>query len=610
MEYWCNYASQYDGEPSLHDAQAPPWIIQALSNASITDFVIIEYRDQLGGRVAETNFGRKADGSAYVVELGAKFYVLNRRRYSDYDSIETFNETGAVDFTDLLDDYEDAYSTLEQDAGYILTQNLQDRSVRSGLSLAGWKPAKDPAAQAVEWWEFDWEYAAPPEQSSQEFAIVNYNTTFYQWSDENNFVFDQRGFSAFISGEASTFLEDEDARLLLNTVVANITYDDSKVVIENEDGSCVQADYAICTFSLGVLQSDTITFEPELPDWKQLGIETFSMGTYTKIFLQFPPDKVFWNTSYQFFLYADPDERGYYPVFQSLDGEGFLPGSGIIFVTVVQAQSYVVEAQDDETTKAEVLAVLRDMFGNDTVPDPIAFMYPRWSLEPWAYGSYSNWPPGTTLEMHQNLRANVGRLYFAGEATSTEYFGFLHGAWYEGQAVGQHVAGTQIKEPPDHFTEASTALPSLPSSRKTMDQERAIKSRCTTFIKRIRSSTVSKAQNKETAKLDIKSKPNASPHPLQSHPHVTTFAACEHPCAATTEEITCEPHAEGLHQRYQHHRYEHHSPDRPKEDFSRVVYLGEDYWISKEDVGGLDRVGAVKEDDDTVGDSAAGWPLR
>lgn len=189
-----------------------------------------------------------------------------------------------------------------------------------------------------------------------------------------------------------------------------------------------------------MLQSDTITFEPELPDWKQLGIETFSMGTYTKIFLQFPPDRVFWNTSYQFFLYADPRERGYYPVFQSLDGEGFLPGSGIIFVTVVQTQSYVVEAQDDEITKEEVLDVLRSMFGAENVPEPIAFMYPRWSLEPWAYGSYSNWPPGTTLEMHQNLRANVGRLYFAGEATSAEYFGFLHGAWFEGQAVGNSIA--------------------------------------------------------------------------------------------------------------------------------------------------------------------------
>ena len=171
-----------------------------------------------------------------------------------------------------------------------------------------------------------------------------------------------------------------------------------------------------------------------------MGIETFAMGTYTKIFLQFPPDKVFWNTSYQYFLYADPEERGYYPLFQSLDADGFLPGSGIIFVTVVQTQSYVVEAQDDATTKAEVLAVLRDMFGQDNVPDPIDFTYPRWSLEPWAYGSYSNWPPGTSLEMHENLRANVGRLYFAGEATSAEYFGFLHGAYFEGQKVGMEVA--------------------------------------------------------------------------------------------------------------------------------------------------------------------------
>ncbi|KAL8651796.1 MAG: hypothetical protein Q9210_003064 [Variospora velana] len=378
--------------------------------------------------------------------------------YSDYDSLATFNETGSVNFTGLLDDYEDAYSTLEQDAGHLLTQNLQDRSVRSGLSLAGWRPGEDAAFQAVEWWEFDWEYAEPPvelhllrfsspvltlmqEQSSQEFAIVNYNTTFYQYSDENNLIYDQRGFNAFIKGEASTFLSDNDPRLLLNTVVTNISYDHSGVTIINEDGGCVQADYAICTFSLGVLQSDTVAFEPELPDWKRLGIETFSMGTYTKIFLQFPSDQVFWDTSYQFFLYADPHQRGYYPVFQSLDGEGFLPRSGIIFVTVVQSQSHVVEAQDDETTKQEVLAVLRDMFGAENVPEPIAFMYPRWSLEPWAYGSYSNWPPGTTLEMHQNLRANVDRLYFAGEATSSQYFGFLHGAWFEGQAAGEAIAG-------------------------------------------------------------------------------------------------------------------------------------------------------------------------
>jgi polyamine oxidase len=163
------------------------------------------------------------------------------------------------------------------------------------------------------------------------------------------------------------------------------------------------------------------------------------MGTYTKIFLQFPPDKQFWDADTQFFLYADPIERGWYPVWQSLSGPGFLPGSGILFATVVYSQSYRAELQSDEATLAEVMSVLKSMFGDD-IPDPIDFMYPRWSTEPWAYGSYSNWPPGYSIEMHQNLRANLGHLYFAGEALSAEYFGFLQGAYYEGQFVGNKLA--------------------------------------------------------------------------------------------------------------------------------------------------------------------------
>lgn len=79
------------------------------------------------------------------------------------------------------------------------------------------------------------------------------------------------------------------------------------------------------------------------------------------------------------------------------------------------------------------------MYGDD-IPDPIEFMYPRWSTTAWAYGSYSNWPPGLTLEGHQNLRANVGRVWFAGEATSAEFYGYLHGAYFEGMHAGESVA--------------------------------------------------------------------------------------------------------------------------------------------------------------------------
>lgn len=285
----------------------------------------------------------------------------------------------------------------------------------------------------------DWEDAQSPETSSFIFGVAGQNLTFNQFGEDNNFVIDQRGFNAFVKGEASTFLKANDSRLLLDTVVTNVSYSDDGVTIYNADGSCISAAYAVCTFSLGVLQSDVISFEPSLPEWKATAIENFSMGTYTKIFLQF--NETFWPEDTQFLLYASPTTRGYYPVFQSLSTAGFLPGSNILFVTVVSNEAYRVERQTDEETKEEVLEVLQEMFPNITVPEPIDFMYPRWTTEPWSHGSYSNWPPSTTLEMHQNLRANVQRLWFAGEAISAQYFGFLHGAWFTGKDVGDRIAG-------------------------------------------------------------------------------------------------------------------------------------------------------------------------
>lgn len=170
----------------------------------------------------------------------AKKYGIDNT-YSNYSAILTYDKTGATDFTDLLDEYNDAYTTAEQDAGYILTDNLQDTSMRAGLSVAGWKPKKDMKAQAVEWWNWDWETAWPPEQSGFLFGITGYNLSFYQFSDENNFVWDQRGFNTFVIGEAYEFLKENDTRLLLKTVVEKVTYSPDGVVVHLDDGGCVEA---------------------------------------------------------------------------------------------------------------------------------------------------------------------------------------------------------------------------------------------------------------------------------------------------------------------------------------------------------------------------------
>lgn len=89
---------------------------------------------------------------AMNVKKAQKYGVNNT--YSNYSSILTYDETGYSDYSDLFDSFDDAYSTLEELAGTILKENLQDRSTRAGLTRSGWQPKKDMKMQAVEWWEW------------------------------------------------------------------------------------------------------------------------------------------------------------------------------------------------------------------------------------------------------------------------------------------------------------------------------------------------------------------------------------------------------------------------------------------------------------------------
>jgi len=369
--------------------------------------------------------------------------------------------------------YEQAVNAIVEKASEIVEGDVHDQSVRTALHLAGWKPTT-ASMDAVESWLFgkstpltghqfslafssneslslslltaatDWPNIYPPEQSSMVFGLVGVNSTYEYFSDDDLLSTDQRGFSTWLKDEAFSFLKGEqDPRLLLNTIVTNISYSSDGVTITNNDSSCVRADYAICTFSLGVLQREVVSFNPDLPPEKREAIAAFDMGTYTKIFMQFPTR--FWLEEAQFLMYASPTRRGYYPVFQSLSAPGFLDDSNILVGVVVNKEAIRVSRQPENRTKDEAMAVLRQMFPDTVVPEPTDFMITDWAETPWSYGSYSNWPAGTTFEVHENLRSPLDRLWFAGEATSSNYFGYLHGAWFEGRAAGTEIADL-IKE--------------------------------------------------------------------------------------------------------------------------------------------------------------------
>ncbi|GKZ18993.1 hypothetical protein AbraIFM66951_001953 [Aspergillus brasiliensis] len=420
---------------------------QTLQDKGIRDFLVLEARNETGDRLYSHEF------AGHTVELGANWVhgpgkengntnpMWTMVKKAGLNNVETQNDEHVVYPADkaekinaALHSAGEATEKVFEDAIKLLTQNLEDRTYRAGQRLYGWDPIKtDPAQQLADWWYWDWGAASPPEMHSEVFGAISDIATYQYFSEEDQFVCDKSGFVQALRHNVSAILD----RLLLNNQVTQIQHDANGVTVTSSDHGCVKAKYAIVTFSLGVLQKGHVKFDPPLPAWKAQGIAGFEMATYTKIFLKFPTS--FWDQE-KFILWADPHVRGNYPVFQPLNLKGLYEGSNILVATVTGECAYRVESQGPEATKKEIYEILTQMYYDRYVTYPEEIYYATWSQYDWSYGSYSFWPASTSLQEHQNLRANVDRVFFAGEATSQEFFGYLHGAYYEGKHVAEFLA--------------------------------------------------------------------------------------------------------------------------------------------------------------------------
>ncbi|KAG1830229.1 hypothetical protein EV424DRAFT_1377865 [Suillus variegatus] len=431
---------------------------RTLHRKGIDDFLIVEARNELGGRMQDYTIG--VPGKQYTIELGPnwiqgtqtgngtanpilmlarKHHVKNQ--YNNLDgSVTTYDYNGFKDYLNLLDTSVDQFTQVGAVAGGRVETQQVDLSLQSAYGIIGATP-KNMYEAACQYYQVDWvrEYAQAPDQNSWIASAWNNNFTFDVdmggFSDNNNLCIDQRGFKTIIQAEAADFLQPE--QVSLNSVVRTIAYSGDGVTVTLKNGTALTADYVLCTFSVGVLQYGDIAFEPALPSWKIEAIQSMVMATYTKIFLQF--NEKFWFDT-EMAIYADK-ERGRYPIWQSLDHVKFFPGSGLVFVTVTGDYSLRIEGMQDSDVQEEVMEVLRAMYPNITVPDPVAFHFKRWNADPLFRGSYSNWPPSFLPGHSENLRATVDKsLWFAGEATTLKYYGFLHGAYFEGLNAGEEIA--------------------------------------------------------------------------------------------------------------------------------------------------------------------------
>ncbi|KAI9316447.1 amine oxidase [Dichotomocladium elegans] len=414
-----------------------------LTANGITDFVIVDARHILGGRAQDVPFaGINVEiGCNWVQGLGTNPINELREKYNlktvlnDGENVVFRDANGLVNATESMNAYSAAYDAIFNSASQRLASDQVDLSARAALSIADWY-AEDALDKAVEYYNFDWEMGEGPEVSSLIYSMLNdnmtYSVAFGPDSDGDQFVIDPRGFKHIFLAEAATFLKEEDPRVLLNTLITKIEYDPNGVVVYTNTSDTILADYAISTFSVGVLKSRDIEWSPKLPPWKIEGIHGFDMATYQKIFLNFPSQ--FWDDN-QYVVYVDPSRRGYFNAWQNLNAPGFVPNTkdtNIFFVTLTEDWAHMAESMTDKEIQDRAMEVLRTMYGNN-IPEPTEILVPRWHSNPLFRGTYSNWPIGELEQHHINMKAPLlNRVFFAGEAMSREFYGFLQGSWFTG----------------------------------------------------------------------------------------------------------------------------------------------------------------------------------
>lgn len=234
----------------------------------------------------------------------------------------------------------------------------------------------------------------------------------------------RRGYGALIAAYGAP------CPVALNTMVTLIDHSGARIRIETSRGT-LSASKVIVTAPTTLLANESIRFHPALPE-KVAAANGLPLGLADKVMLaldepdSLPSDGHFYGTT-------DRIGTGSYhlrPMGQPCIA-GFFGGTFARQLEDAGEGALAAQAID------ELVALLGSDYRNKLHPIGES----RWAHDPFALGSYSHAMPG-----HADDRAILAapvedRLFFAGEATSPDFFTTAHGAQETGVRAAREVMG-------------------------------------------------------------------------------------------------------------------------------------------------------------------------
>ncbi|PIN20378.1 Amine oxidase [Handroanthus impetiginosus] len=407
---------------------------RALHDASF-QVIVLESRDRIGGRVhTNYSFGFPVDlGASWlhgvckdnplaplIGRLGLPLYRTsgdNSVLYDhDLESYALFDMDGNQVPQDLVSKVGETFENILKETDLVRQEVSEDMSIQQAISIVFERRPdlrlKGLAYKVLQWYLCRMEgwFAADADTISLKY-----------WDQEELLP---GGHGLMVRGYLpviNTLAKGLDIRL--GHQVTKIVRRLNGVSVTVQDGRTFLADAVVVAVPLGVLKSNCIKFEPRLPEWKEAAINDLGVGIENKIILHF--EKVFWPNVEFLGVVADTSYGCSY--FLNLHKA---TGHAVLVYMPAGQLARDIEKMSDEAAANFAFMQLTRILPNASAP--IQYLVSHWGTDKDSLGSYSYDVVGKPHDLYEKLRIPVDNLFFAGEATSMDYPGSVHGAYSTG----------------------------------------------------------------------------------------------------------------------------------------------------------------------------------
>ena len=232
----------------------------------------------------------------------------------------------------------------------------------------------------------------------------------------------RRGYGALIAAYGAL------GPVAVNTQVALIDHSGKRLRIETSRGT-LSAGQAIVTVPTNLIANEAIRFYPALPA-KVQAAQGLPLGLADKVMLALDDDGT---------LPKDGNLRG--ATLRTAMGSFHLRPFGQAAIEGYFGGRFAQELEDagDGALAAQSIDEIVALLGSDFRRKLKPLAHSRWAHDPFARGSYSHALPGQAGQRAVLAAPVDGRLFFAGEATSPNFFSTAHGARDSGERAAAEV---------------------------------------------------------------------------------------------------------------------------------------------------------------------------